>query len=371
MRVFVCYPSEVLEIAKEVRSFARSVGLETWFDKDDLVGGDDWNRERELGLAKADLVVILCAEATTSRNGVYHREINEALRHAQDRRLGTRYIIPLRIGDVSLPIELDRLQYIDHHTEFWRRSLAVAFEAAHLEQGEAVPPSLTVAASVPDEGGVRALSLSEEREKGQIQTNWIEYGLDGQYWAYVNGMIRARALGHHFQARRFIDDRRAPEGWTGGSDSELAISEFYRKGDLVSLTVGWSEYYAGAAHPNHGLETINIFGDQAGIITVEELFDLNTSALRYLRDYVNLDIRRQAQDDDHWEIGRYFEDYGWELFKHFSFNEKGMIINLSTSAGLPHVYGFIDVYVPWEHIGEKLSPTARQILLADTSEGAG
>ena len=368
MRVFVCYPSEVLGVAEEVRSFVRSVGLDTWFDKDNLVGGDDWNRERELGLSAADLVIVLCTEATTSRNGVYHREINEALRHAQDRRLGTRYIIPLRIGDVSLPSELERLQYVDQHAEFWRRSLAIALEAACVEQGVSVPPSLKVAASIPDEGGVRLLSLSDEREKGQVQTDWIEYELPGQYWDYVNGVIRARALGHHYQARRFVDDRVVREGWTGGSDSELTVSEFYRKNNLVSLTVGWSEYYAGAAHPNHGLETINIFGYQAGIITVEELFDLKTSALYYLRDYVNLDIRRQALESESWEIGRYVESYGWEVFKHFSFNENGMVINLSASAGLPHVLGFTDVYFPWEHIGEQLSPTARRILLADTSE---
>ncbi|NVD44316.1 toll/interleukin-1 receptor domain-containing protein [Qipengyuania atrilutea] len=364
MQVFVCYPNEVQETAKEVRSFIRSVGLETWFDKDNLIGGDDWDRKRELGLADADLVVIICSTATTGRNGVYHREIAEALAHAKDRRLGTRYIIPLRLEDVPLPPELQRLQYIDHHAEFWRRELAIAFEAACRENNAAIPSSLKVAAAVPDEGGIRSLTLFDEREKGQVHTDWIEYEQEGEYWLYVNSVIRARALGHHYQARRFIDDRESPTGWSGGSDSEIAISEFYRKDDLVSLSVGWADYYAGAAHPNHGLETINFFGDQAGIITVEELFDLDTRALYFLRDYVNLDIKRQALEGEEWDVSQYVADYGWGIFKHFSFNEKGMVLNLSASSGLPHVLGYHDVYVPWEHIGQMLSPVARQILLS-------
>jgi hypothetical protein len=37
MKVFLSYPSEHLETVVEVKNFVRSVGVECWFDKDNLV----------------------------------------------------------------------------------------------------------------------------------------------------------------------------------------------------------------------------------------------------------------------------------------------------------------------------------------------
>src|SRR3546814_7475132 len=54
------------------------------------------------------------SDLTTGRNGVYQREINEALELLRGRRPGTIYIIPLRLEDAPLPSELGRLQYVDH-----------------------------------------------------------------------------------------------------------------------------------------------------------------------------------------------------------------------------------------------------------------
>lgn len=369
MHVFVCYPSEHEKDARTIRSFIRSVGLECWFDKDNLVGGDDWDRERRLALSNADVVAVLCADATTGRNGVYQREINESLEHARDRRAGTRYIIPIRLADVDLPPELKRLQYIDWNDPAGKRSFGVALKRAVEEKGEAVPSALQVAAAEPDEGGVIALSISEERPKGTVEADWIEYEMSGEYWNYVNGEIRARVLGELYQARRHIDEWEKRKDWKGGSYWEITLQEHYRKDQLVSLTVAWSDYFAGAVHPNHGLHTINIFGDQAGIVPIEELFDWQREPLVFLTDYVNQDIQRQAEStSEAWDIGQFVENFGWDVFKQFSYNEEGMQLNFSSASGLPHVMGYFGVYLPWEHAERHLSPVAKDILLPRGAE---
>lgn len=126
MKAFLSYPSEHVVIAREIKSFIRSTGVACWFDKDDLVAGEDWDRARGLALREADVIVVLCAAQTTERNGVYQREINEALSLRNDRRLGVVYIIPVRIEEAPLPPELSRLQYVDYFEPSWRRKFAAS-----------------------------------------------------------------------------------------------------------------------------------------------------------------------------------------------------------------------------------------------------
>lgn len=360
MKVFLCYPSEVEPTAREVKAFAGSVDVDCWFDKDSLIAGEDWDRSRRLALEQADVVLVLCAAATTQRSGVYQRELNEALRLSADRRLGTVHIIPLRVENCELPPELKRLQYVDHFDPAWRRKVATGLARACGEIGEPVPPPLAVASAQPDEGGIVPRSISEEREAGTLNVHWLQYTLEGDYWDFVNGVIRSHALGGLFEARRHLAEWWQPTG----SNWEMHISEFHRKGELVSLTIGSYSYFSGAAHPNHGISTINVLGADAGIVSAGDLFNHNPAALAFLTDYVNLDLRRQAIDTGETvDISHYAETYGWDLYGQYGFNEAGMQLNLSSMSGLPHVLGYYDVYVPWHSVRQFLSPVICSVLL--------
>lgn len=358
--VFLSYPSEHVDDAKEVRDFVRSVGVRCWFDKDNLTAGEDWDRARKLAQGKADVILVLCAAETTIKDGVYQREINEALRAVDDKRVGTIYLLPIRVEDVDLPPEIRRFQYLDKFEPDWRRKLAAALRRAIQERKETLPPALEVAAAMPDECGFIPRSISEDRAEGTLDVTWLQYTLQGDYWDFVNGQIASRALGGFFEARRHLE-----EWWQkSGSSWELHVSEFHRKGQLVSLIVGRSEYWSGAAHPNHGIETINFMGPDAGIMKAGDLFDHSPEALEFVTDYVNLDLRRQLMGiGESLELSHYAETYGWELYDHYNFNEAGMRVNLSAASGLPHVLGMHEVYMPWEHVGELLAPVARRILL--------
>ena len=360
MKTFICYPSEAETTAREVVGFVRSVGIDCWFDKDSLIAGEDWDRSRRLALQDANVVIVLCSSATTGRNGVYQREINEALRLSADRRLGTIHILPLRLEDAPLPPELSRLQYVDHFDQSWRRKVAAGLDRGCKGASETTPDRLIVAAAQPDEGGVIPRSKYEERSSGTIEADWIEYAIDGEYWDFVNGVIRSKALGGVYEARRQLDD-----WWQkSGSSWEIHIAEFHRKGDLVSLTVGSFNYFSGAAYPNHGVKTINMLGPQAGIMSAYDLFDGNVDALSFLTDYVNLDLRRQSINaNEVFSISYYAEMYGWDLYEQYGFNEAGMQINLSSMSGLPHALGYFDTYLPWQSVEQFLAPVARRVLL--------
>jgi len=362
LKAFLSYPSEHLDIAREIKQFIRSVGVECWFDKDNLVVGENWDRARRLAQKNADVVVLLCASQTTERDGVYQREINEALEAARDRRLGSVYILPIRLEDVELPAEISQVQYVDKFDPLWSQKLAGGLLRAAVNHGIEPPPSLTVAGARPDEGGIIPREIAESREEGNLQVTWLQYALHGEYWDFVNAKITSLALGGLYEGRRNISE------WHGdsGSSWELHISEAYRKGELVSLIVGHYNYFSGAAHPNHGLETINILGPEAGVVTASDIFGHSSEALKFISDYTALNLRQQRPDIKASDIAHYVDVYRWSLFDQFTFNEAGMRLNLSSSSGLPHVLGYVDVYIPWEHVGQFLAPIPGRILLKDS-----
>jgi hypothetical protein len=358
MKTFLSFPSEHEIVAREVKDFVGSVGVECWFYPDNVVVGQDWDRERKLAQAASDLILLLCAKQTNARDGVYQREIKEALRAMEDKRPGGIYLLPIRVEDAPLPAEFAQLLYVDYFLPSWRQKLAAGFVRAIADMGETVPPMLEVAAKASDEGGITIRSFEEKRPEGDFHLTWLQYQLPGEYWQFVNGVIASKALGELYATRRRLAD------WGKGGDWEMQISESHRKGQLVSLTIGHSDYYSGAAHPNHGLSTINILGEEAGIVPIDELFNYSPDALAFLTEYVNLDLKRQyLGTDDAFDVSHYAETYGWDLFKQFGFNEAGMRLNLSAVSGLPHVLGYHEIYVPWEAVGAFLAPVPRRILL--------
>lgn len=128
--------------------------------------------------------------------------------------------------------------------------------------------------------------------------------------------------------------------------------------------MAFEDYFAGAAHPNHGVQTINILGEQTGIVTAEDLFDWDKEPLKFLAAYADKDIKRQAESSgDAWDIARYVEQWGWEVFAQFSLNSEGIQWNFSSASGLPHVLGFTEVYMPWRHAERILSPLAAKLFL--------
>src|SRR5208283_1410001 len=96
LNIFLSYPSERLEQAREVFNFLKSVGFNPWFDKESLLGGQDWDYERAKAQKCTDLHIFIVAPEASERNGVIHREIGDALTMLRDHPRGDIFIIPLR-----------------------------------------------------------------------------------------------------------------------------------------------------------------------------------------------------------------------------------------------------------------------------------
>ena len=134
MKVFLGYASEHTETAREIHGFLKTITHDVWFDKESLVGGDDWDRERAAAQQSADFVIHLISSEVFARAGVVNREIRQTLKLVEGQPIGASYVVFIRLDDLRTPAELIRFQYIDNFKDAWRDQLAqtVAKRAAQL-----------------------------------------------------------------------------------------------------------------------------------------------------------------------------------------------------------------------------------------------
>jgi hypothetical protein len=113
--VFICHASEDKDYAANLYNKLEQAGIRPWLDKENLRGGEDWDRKIRDTIKKVDYFVVLQSQDLVNKNiGYVNREINIALDHQEEYQRGTtRFIIPVQIEPCPLREDLKHLQTID------------------------------------------------------------------------------------------------------------------------------------------------------------------------------------------------------------------------------------------------------------------
>jgi hypothetical protein len=113
-QVFICHASEDKDYAASLYKTLADAGIKPWLDKQNLRGGDDWNRQIEKTIQEIDYFVLLQSRALADKQiGYVNREINSALDRKKEFRRGSRFIIPVKIEECPLLEDVHDLQTID------------------------------------------------------------------------------------------------------------------------------------------------------------------------------------------------------------------------------------------------------------------
>src|SRR5688572_13361584 len=98
--VFLSYASQDSEAAARICEALRSAGVEVWFDKSELRGGDAWDLQIKKQIHDCALFVPLISGNTNSRvEGYFRREWNLAKRRLLDRADDAAFLLPVVIDD--------------------------------------------------------------------------------------------------------------------------------------------------------------------------------------------------------------------------------------------------------------------------------
>ncbi len=115
-KVYICYASEDGPVVKDVAEALRENGINAWFDRDELHGGDRWDAKmRQTISEEADYVVVMQSANLLAKDvGYVNREINLALDRQKEYRAPRRFLLPAVIDDVdNLLDELRHVQSVD------------------------------------------------------------------------------------------------------------------------------------------------------------------------------------------------------------------------------------------------------------------
>lgn len=110
---------EVADISRRLNEFA----VVTWFDKRNLMPGDDWEMRIEQAIEKADYFLLFLSRRTEEKIGFKNREIQLALKQQSYRPRGKIFVIPILLDDCAVPHDLRNLNWLRVTDDDWFESL--------------------------------------------------------------------------------------------------------------------------------------------------------------------------------------------------------------------------------------------------------
>ncbi len=112
-RIFLCHGKEDKQSVRELYRQLVTAGFHPWLDEEDLLPGQDWDREIKRAVRRAAAVVVCLSRTSVSRSGYVQKEIKHALDVADEQPEGVIFIIPARLDDCDVPERLQNLQWVD------------------------------------------------------------------------------------------------------------------------------------------------------------------------------------------------------------------------------------------------------------------
>jgi len=100
--VFLSYASQDAEATQRICDALRAAGIEVWFDKSELRGGDAWDRQIRKQIHECTLFVpVISAHSDARREGYFRREWKLAVDRTHDMSERVAFVLPVVIDDTS------------------------------------------------------------------------------------------------------------------------------------------------------------------------------------------------------------------------------------------------------------------------------
>ena len=100
--VFLSYASEDAEAAERIATALRNAGIEVWFDKSELRGGEAWDRQIRDQIHDCRLFVAVISAHTEARDeGYFRREWRLAVERAGDMHEKRAFLVPVVIDGTN------------------------------------------------------------------------------------------------------------------------------------------------------------------------------------------------------------------------------------------------------------------------------
>jgi len=123
LEIFISYKSEDYERASYIEETLRD-DHSVWFDKERLKPGEPWDPALDQAIKKSDIFLYCYSKNSKRERSVQIRELNWARKVQDDLPRDGKYIIPVLLEKVDLPIEItdyERVELYDERGRGWTK----------------------------------------------------------------------------------------------------------------------------------------------------------------------------------------------------------------------------------------------------------
>lgn len=373
LQIFLSYASPDQERVLPIYEFLIKNGYpNAWIDCKKLLPGQPWEYEITRNLRKSDIVLVFLSQRSVSKRGVVQKELKMALSFLEEKLQSDIYIIPIKLdSDVEVPPALSHVQWLDMNKPNSFEQLKQALNKQSEDLG--FQPS-----SIEHEIDKIHVTKKIHKEKWEGLPGYeVEYSLPMMHSTEfpdigeISKMIEGRFLSSlHFHRRAKIEQMPDFFSWAQMSYQrtntyDAHYSTIFQSNTFLSIiyTVSW--YGAGAAHPNHHIETFNyMLNPQFEIAEIQDLFTDAAVFFPKLQEYVQQHLLNIPGEDDMMEtygrdnlldaewVKNGTED--WSAFQAFSFSDEGLVVYFSPYQVGPYALGILDVTVPYKFLCDSL-----------------
>jgi hypothetical protein len=117
LRVFLCHSNDDKQPVRELFCKLRADLIEPWLDEQDLIPGQDWEREIKRAVQETDLFIVCLSKNAVDKVGFVQKEIKYALDIADLHPEGRIFIIPLKLEECEVPDRLKRWHWVNYFEE--------------------------------------------------------------------------------------------------------------------------------------------------------------------------------------------------------------------------------------------------------------
>jgi hypothetical protein len=128
--IFFSYASEDRDRVMSIHAYVDELGYNTWIDRINLVGGQDWDLEISTAIEQAAIGLVFLSNKSVEKTGYVNKEIKRILDKMDMMPEGKVFMIPIRLDDCPIPRRLSKWQVLDATNEKFEEQFVAAIRHA-------------------------------------------------------------------------------------------------------------------------------------------------------------------------------------------------------------------------------------------------